>query len=60
MKHEYNRWIMGAAVGAATLAVAIDHTRHKLPEPESPDVVIIQEEGSAAPCGLEAAPCSLD
>ncbi len=65
-----NRWIMGSALGAAAIAVAIDHTRHRLPQPVAVDtretagegsaaVVIVEEEGEA-PCGLDAAPCSLD
>ena len=65
-----HRWIMGSALGAAAIAVAIDHTRHRLPQPvavdaretageESAAVVIVEEEGEA-PCGLDASPCSLD
>jgi hypothetical protein len=66
-----NRWIMGSAIGVAAIAVAIDHTRHRLPVPaaavspqvgedESAAVVIIVEEVADNPCGLEASPCSLD
>ena len=65
-----NRWIMGSAIGVAAIAVAIDHTRHRLPEPaaavspqagdaESAAVVIV-EEGMDNPCGLNISPCSLD
>ena len=28
-----NRLIMGAALGLATIAVAVDHTKHRLPDP---------------------------
>lgn len=56
-----NHLIMGSAIGIAALAVAIDHTRHQLPEPElDSSTYIIQEEGSDNPCGLGGAPCSLD
>jgi len=51
---------MGATLSLAVIAVAIDHTRHKLPEVESistDDQQDIIDEGS--PCGLGAAPCSL-
>ena len=62
-----NRWIMGAFVGTAAIAVAIDHTRHRLPKPAQPNeqsqsqttVVVIDEE-SEVPCGLEDSPCSMD
>ena len=65
-----NRWIMGTFVGAAAIAAAIDHTRNRLPEPvaaqsekqtkdQAATVVIVDDE-SATPCGLEASPCSLD
>lgn len=64
---------MGSAIGVAAIAVAIDHTRHRLPVPaaavspqagedesdESAAVVIV-EEGVDTPCGLEVSPCSLD
>ena len=64
---------MGSAIGVAAIAVAIDHTRHRLPVPaaavspqagedesdESAAVVIV-EEGTDTPCGLEVSPCSLD
>jgi hypothetical protein len=64
-----NRWIMGTFVGTAAIAVAIDHTRHRLPEPapaaQSESVpgqsaVVIVDGEAGTPCGLDAAPCSLD
>lgn len=51
MKHKYNRWIMGSAVGIAAIAAAIDHTRHKVPELDTSDIIIIQEDDGVSPCG---------
>lgn len=50
---------MGATLSLAAIAVAIDHTQHKLPEVEemSSDEQDMMESG--APCGLGGAPCSL-
>jgi len=67
-----NRWIMGSAIGLATLAVAIDHTRHRLPEPAPVDSLTEQGDGShdadidspcsmnESPCGMDESPCTLD
>ena len=64
-----NRWIMGTFVGAAAIAVAVDHTRHRLPEPApaarsesvpGQSAVVILSDDTQAPCGLDASPCSLD
>ena len=54
-----NHLIMGSAIGLAAIAIAIDHTQHRLPEPagDMPSFVI---EESASPCSLESSPCSLD
>lgn len=56
-----NKLIVGSAIGLATLAVAIDHTRHRLPEPVpvSQEQVDMGEEES--PCGLNgsSSPCSM-
>jgi len=58
-----NRLIMGSALSLAAIAVAIDHTRHRLPDPIS----VTQEqaemsEEDQSPCGLDTAnsPCSMD
>jgi hypothetical protein len=58
---------MGTFVGSAAIAVAIDHTRHRLPEPAQPDArsqtqttVVIVDEEHETPCGLDASPCSMD
>jgi len=72
MNHRQGVLIMSSAIGLATIAVAIDYTRHPLPEPE-PVVLQEHDQGTApcgleapcgmegsAPCGLDAAPCSLD
>jgi len=50
--------IMGSALGLAAIAVAIDHTRHRLPEPVSTESSYVIEEGN--PCSLDSAPCSLN
>lgn len=56
-----NHIIMGSAIGLAALAVAIDHTRHKLPEPVIDSSSYIVEEGTddSSPCALGDNPCSL-
>jgi len=57
-----NRLIVGSAFSLAALAVAIDHTQHRLPEP----VAVTQEQTASddtdeSPCGLTSeSPCSLD
>jgi hypothetical protein len=64
-----NRWIMGTFVGTAAIAVAIDHTRHRLPEPlppqhsesaPNPSAVVIVDGDTDTPCSLETSPCSLE
>ncbi|MGB5306259.1 MAG: hypothetical protein WBO06_13850 [Gammaproteobacteria bacterium] len=60
-----NRWIMGSAIGLATLAVAIDHTRQRLPEPE-PAGTIAEQNGNyqdadiESPCSMNDSPCSMN
>jgi len=57
-----NRLIVGSAFSLAALAVAIDHTQHRLPEP----VAVTQEQTASddadeSPCGLSSeSPCSMD
>lgn len=54
-----NRLLVGSAFSLAAIAVAVDHTRHRLPEP----VPVIQEQGEMSdesPCGLNVSPCGLD
>jgi len=75
MNRKQTRVIVGAAISAAAIAVAVDHTRHRLPEPDdqlaSQQAVIIIDEGEALPAedstdcgkpsaaGRQASPCSL-
>lgn len=62
-----NRLIVGSALSLAAIAVAIDHTRHRLPDPiaatqeqaemsddseESPCGLDIESDESSSPCGL--------
>lgn len=55
-----NRLIMGSALSLATIAVAIDHTKHRLPDP----IPVSQEQMSEeeeSPCGMDvsSSPCSM-
>lgn len=75
MKHKQASIIFGTAISAAAIAVAVDHTRQRLPDPEkqlaTQQAVIIIEEGEAMPAedsgdcnkpaaiGRQASPCSL-
>jgi len=75
MNRKQTRLIVGAAISAAAIALAIDHTRQRLPDPEkqlaSQQAVIIIDEGEELPAetgencgkpavaGRQAAPCSL-
>jgi hypothetical protein len=75
MKRKKSRIIIGTAIGAAAIAVVIDHTKQRLPEAEkqlaSQEAVVIIDEGEDLPvdniddCGKPArpgrqpAPCSL-
>ena len=60
MERKYNRWVMGAVVGAAAIAATVDHTRHTLPVVQTNDVVVIESNDDESPCSLDASPCSLD
>lgn len=75
MKSKQTRIIVGTAISAAVIAVAVDHTRQRLPDPEkqlaSQQAVIIIDEGEDMPAenngdcgkpaalGRQASPCSL-
>lgn len=68
MEKRGSRLVMGTAIGIAAIAVAIDYTRHRLPEPQAEQdkdnsMIIIEEEGESGgtPCGLGqgGSPCSL-
>ena len=58
-----SRIIMGSAIGLAALAVTIDHTKHKLPDPDQSqqNIVVIDEgDGGSNPCGLgDTSPCGM-
>lgn len=54
-----NKIIVGAVVTAAAIAAAIDHTRHKLPEPVAAEQInqssiVIEDEEEASPCSLDS------
>ena len=74
MKRIHSRIIMGATISAAAIAVVVDHTKQRLPEPQkqlaSQEAVIIIEEGEEVPSrpgecdtsakpGRRPSPCSL-
>jgi hypothetical protein len=49
MKKRSSRLIMGSALGLATVAIAIDHTRHRLPEPVAAPIAVKPEAPSMLP-----------
>ena len=59
-----NRWIMGSAIGLAAIAVAIDHTRHRVPgatPAEAGGAGLVRANGATdTPCGMGVSPCGLD
>ena len=57
-----NRLIVGSAFSLAAIAVAIDHTQHRLPEPvAATQEQILSDDTDESPCGLTSeSPCSLD
>lgn len=56
-----NRLIVGSALGLAAIAVAIDHTKHRLPEPVPAMQEQIDMSDDESPCGMDAeSPCSMD
>ncbi len=57
-----NRFIVGSAFSLAAIAVAIDHTQHRLPEPvATTQEQILSDDVDESPCGLTSeSPCSLD
>lgn len=55
-----SKLIVGSVMSLAALAVAIDHTKHSLPEPvAATQDYIVLEENAASPCGLNTSPCGL-
>jgi hypothetical protein len=51
------RLIMGSALSLAAVAVAIDHTRHRVPSPAAAQEAAGDAVAAEAPCGLGGAPC---
>ena len=55
--------IVGSAMTLAALAIAIDHTKHQLPEPtQAEQSIVIMDDGeeeNSSPCGLDGSPCGL-
>ena len=75
MKHKQARIVFGVAISAAAIAVAVDHSKQRLPDPDkqlaSQQAVIIIDEGEELPAensgdcskpissDRQASPCSL-
>jgi hypothetical protein len=59
-----NKIILGSALSLAAIAVAIDHTKHKVPEPQQAEqnVIIVDDDEDESPCGMgeDESPCGLD
>jgi hypothetical protein len=58
-----NKVIIGSALTLGAVLVAMDHTRHPLPEAKrSPGILSALVNGMSAdnPCSLEPPPCSLE
>lgn len=58
-----NRFIVGTALSLAAIAVAIDHTQHRLPDPISAEQEQSAMSEDESPCGMgaeESSPCSMD
>ncbi len=56
-----NRFIVGSAFSLAAIAVAIDHTQHRLPEPVTAEQSRFSDDSDESPCSLDSeSPCSLD
>ena len=57
-----NKIIFGSALSIAAIAVAIDHTKHKVPAPQQTEQGYYVEEGeNDSPCGMEEdeSPCGM-
>ncbi len=60
MKRIQGKVIIGSAIGLTTLALAIDHTRHRLPDAEPQQYTHTDSDnGQKTPCSPDS-PCSLD
>jgi len=49
-----NKVILGSALSIAALAVAIDHTKHRVPVPQQTEqgIIIIEGNEEESPCGM--------
>lgn len=60
-----SRLIVGSAIGITMIAVAIDHTKHRLPAAMDDEVnIIIEGEEDVSPCSMgdndsNESPCSM-
>lgn len=57
-----NKLVVGSALTLGAVLVALDHTRHPLPEAKrSPSIfsALVKGEPAENPCSLEPPPCSL-
>lgn len=57
-----NKLVVGSALTLGAVLVALDHTRHPLPEAKrSPGIfsALVNGEPAENPCSLEPPPCSL-
>jgi len=69
MKRRASKIIFGSALSVAAIAVAIDHTRHPLPEPIAVEqratsadegvATIVDQQSEEAPCAMDGAPCAM-
>ena len=69
MNSRTSRIIFGSALSIAAIAVAIDHTKHPLPEPlaatkpaatgDQGGSDIVDDQSDEAPCSMGEAPCSM-
>lgn len=48
-----NRLIVGTAIGLAVIAVAIDHTKHRLPDAEAEEQMEMME-SDESPCSMSS------
>ena len=58
-----NKIIFGSALSIAAIAVAIDHTKHKVPAPQQTEQGYYVEEGEDdSPCGIgnDESPCGME
>ena len=57
-----NRLIVGTALSLAAIAVAIDHTQHRLPDPIPSEQMQSDESEEESPCSMDSddsSPCGL-